>query len=440
MNDLQRQLSDLLKASVGDPPERVTVQAVRRRRARRHLVAAAGAAVAIAVVAAVSVGVSGRLGHPSPATSPTVAPAPVPCRPGWSVGAGAAPAGDSGDSLSALAGSASDDLWAVGSRSPHHSQKVFPLLEHWDGRRWTYSAGASLSGRQAMLKSVAAPASDDVWAIGSFMPAGRPLIEHWNGRYWSLQPTDALSRWKSLSGETLVSVAALSPSDVWVLGYPNTNSPDDKLHWDGTSWHLFTGPDIRPNFGSAAMQVIGTDRDGGFWAVGGTIRGDGEAGRPGRGIVERWNGRQWEVDKRYGWKEPLTMVAPITPDDVWAIAGGYFMTSGTYGISPIEVLHWNGSTWRLALNLGGTPSVDPIGIGATSANDAYVIGRSARTYRPFIDRWDGTRWQSIPLGPAGPAHHSGFDGESLTVTSDGSIAALDSPGLTDRTNYLWLKC
>src|SRR5215472_11362294 len=236
MNDLQRQLSDLLKAGVGDPPGRVTVHAVRRRRARRNLVAAAGVAVAIAVVAAVSAGLSGRLGHPGPVTSPTVTPAPVPCRPGWSVGAGAAPASDSQDSLSALAGSAFDDLWAVGYRFPHRSEKVFPLLEHWDGRRWAYSAGASLGGRQAMLKSVAAPAPDDVWAIGYFMPAGRPLIEHWNGRYWSLQQTDALSRWKSLSGEILVSVAAVSPSNVWVLGYPDTSSPDGNLHWDGTSW------------------------------------------------------------------------------------------------------------------------------------------------------------------------------------------------------------
>jgi len=28
----------------------------------------------------------------------------------------------------------------------------------------------------------------------------------------------------------------------------------------------------------------------------------------------------------------------------------------------------------------------------------------------------------------------------LTVTSDGSIAALDTEGVTDRANFLWLRC
>ncbi len=70
MNDLQNRLAELLKAGVGDPPARVTVQAVRDRMARRRGVAAAGAATAIALVAAVSAGLSGQLGNPGPAASP----------------------------------------------------------------------------------------------------------------------------------------------------------------------------------------------------------------------------------------------------------------------------------------------------------------------------------------------------------------------------------
>src|SRR5215469_18198422 len=175
MNDVQRQLTDLLKAGVGDPPGHVTVKAVQRYRARRHLAAAGSGAVAIAlVVAAVSVGLSGQFGKQGPLVNPGVPPAPVPCRSGWSLAAGASPAGDSGDSLNAVAGSASYDLWAVGSWSPRHIQNDFPLLEHWNGRRWAYSAGAPLGGRHAELTAVSASAWNDVWVVGNFLPYESP--------------------------------------------------------------------------------------------------------------------------------------------------------------------------------------------------------------------------------------------------------------------------
>jgi hypothetical protein len=318
-------------------------------------------------------------------------------------------------------------------------------LEHWDGRRWAYSAGASLGGRQAWLASVAALASDNVWAVGYFDSVGpkppAPLIEHWNGRSWSLQPTHALTRLTTALPQTLASVAALAPNDVWVLGHGvRVSGPFDVfLHWNGTSWKLFRGPNISPRFGSAWMQTLGTDHRGRVWAVGGLVRGQGEAGVPAGGIVERWNGRQWEVDGHASWRKPLTMVAPVAPDDVWAITGGSFTIAGAgYGVSPGQVLHWNGRGWRAELSLGGDSSVFPTGLAAVSANDAYVTGHYATTQHPFIKHWEGTRWRSVPLGPTGHMQRLGSIG--LTITSEGSIAALDAEGLTDRANFLWLRC
>jgi hypothetical protein len=439
MNDTERQLARLLKAWAEEPPAHVTVQAVRRQRTRRQLTAATSTVAAIAVVASLGAGLSGRLGHQPPAT-----PAPVTCRSGWIVARGAVPTRDGQDSLAAIAGSASDDLWAVGNQSPRHSRKVFPLLEHWDGRRWTYYPGASLGGRQGQLTSISASAANNVWAVGYLLPAGGPLIEHWNGYSWSLQDTNALDRRKALAGETFVSVVALAPRDVWVLGYPDTNSPDHDLHWNGRSWHLFPGPGlIRPNLGTGAMQIFASDHQGKLWAVGGTIVGQSEAGVPGRGVVERWDGRQMKVDRQYARKEPLTMVAPIAPGDVWAIAGGDFSTSGTYGVSPVKVLHWSAKGWRTALNLGGAASAEPTGIVALSGDDVYVMGQNLTSQRPFIDHWDGSRWSSVPLGPAGHLPKPGANevpNHSLTVTTGGTIAALDDDGSANQANYLWLKC
>jgi hypothetical protein len=370
----------------------------------------------------------------------------VPCRPGWSVAAGGVPAGDRRDRLVAIAGSASGDLWAVGDRLPDR-RHVFPLLEHWDGHRWTYAAGAFLGGRQALLTSVAAVASDDVWAAGYFASVGpkppAPLIEHWNGRSWSLRPTGELSRLKEVLPQTLTSVAAPGADDVWVLGTPGSNSSDVYLHWNGTYWKLIRGPNIGVHFGSAAMQQIATDHHGSPWAAGGWMRRYGEAGVPGGGTVERWTGRRWAVSRQAAWREPLTMVAPVAANDIWAIAGGSFTTAGAYGISPVQVLHWNGSIWKVELSLGRVSSVRITGLAAVSADDAYLIGGDAATQGPFVKHWDGIRWRSTPLGSFGHGLRPGSSEERsmmMTVASDGSLAAVESEGLTDRANILWLRC
>jgi hypothetical protein len=60
---MDRQLRDLLQAAVGEPPHRVTAEAVRRRVIRRRVVEFAAGAVAVAAIAAViPVGI-GALGH-----------------------------------------------------------------------------------------------------------------------------------------------------------------------------------------------------------------------------------------------------------------------------------------------------------------------------------------------------------------------------------------
>jgi hypothetical protein len=79
---------------------------------------------------------------------------------------------------------------------------------------------------------------------------------------------------------------------------------------------------------------------------------------------------------------------------------------------------------------------------AVSADDAYVMG--VTTQRPSIDHWDGTRWRRVPLGRPGHLLRSGifygYSTQGLALTSDGSIAALATEGMTDRVNYLWLRC
>jgi len=77
VNGMDRQLRDLLEAAAGEPPHRVSAEAVRRRVIRRRVVELTAAAVAVAAIAAiipVGIGALGRAHRPpggGPATART---------------------------------------------------------------------------------------------------------------------------------------------------------------------------------------------------------------------------------------------------------------------------------------------------------------------------------------------------------------------------------
>jgi hypothetical protein len=66
---MERHLRDLLIAEAGDPPHRVTVEAVRRRVVRRRMLEGAGAAVAVVVLAMAGVAVAAQVAGPSPGSA-----------------------------------------------------------------------------------------------------------------------------------------------------------------------------------------------------------------------------------------------------------------------------------------------------------------------------------------------------------------------------------
>ena len=76
MNGMDRQLRDLLDAAVGEPPHRVSVEAVRRRIIRRRVLECVAVAAAVAIIAAAvpfGIGALGRGSRPS-ATGSLAAP------------------------------------------------------------------------------------------------------------------------------------------------------------------------------------------------------------------------------------------------------------------------------------------------------------------------------------------------------------------------------
>ncbi len=224
--------------------------------------------------------------------------------------------------LTAVDAVSADDVWAVGSTSTNQT-----LTMHWDGAAWSVVSSPNISGLGNLLQGVSAVSADDVWAVGFSTPNilgdysnFMPLIEHWNGTEWSIvdnpaatsgklyavdalstsnafaagaqfNPTTLIERWDGtqwnvtpsqnpgLADNTLLSVDALSPTDVWAVGYYDTYGPaavrQSTLiqHWDGYNWNIVPSPNgpINENILNSVDAISAND----VWAVGMTgVGGD----------------------------------------------------------------------------------------------------------------------------------------------------------------------
>jgi hypothetical protein len=153
--------------------------------------------------------------------------------------------------MSVLGGSSGNDVWFSGSSSNWH----------WNGSTFTQVSGPPLEAK------VAAISSTDQWSTSS--SNGVASLMHWNGHTWSA--VTALA-----GNQNIVSVAALSSTDVWAVGAQTTDSNGDMatltMQWNGTSWATVPSPNpvgSNSNFlAGAAAAAPGT-----VFAVGSALVG-----------------------------------------------------------------------------------------------------------------------------------------------------------------------
>ncbi len=116
--------------------------------------------------------------------------------------------------LNAVAGVASDDVWAAGSWGAD------PLFMHWDGSSWTVVPGPP--GATGWIMDMIAIASDDVWAVDALNDSGIGQFYHWDGTAWSIL------QGQEIPGAVQVNrhggLAAVGPCDVWAVGSYNFGS------------------------------------------------------------------------------------------------------------------------------------------------------------------------------------------------------------------------
>jgi hypothetical protein len=158
--------------------------------------------------------------------------------------------------LDGLVALSADDVWAVGWSVGENGDHEG--IQHWDGSSWSVALTRRFrdGGWYPSLSGVAGTSRNDIWAVGN--AAAGPLAEHWNGSDWRPVPipfAHFASRARNKVDSALGGVVALSPTNVWAVGF-------GMEHWNGRS---FTVSNVTQN---ADLHDVSAVSANDLWAVG----------------------------------------------------------------------------------------------------------------------------------------------------------------------------
>lgn len=294
------------------------------------------------------------------------------------------------------------------------------LSMRWDGASWQI-----VPGQGENLTGVAVISANDVWTVGTQregMPEPyqyRTLIEHWNGTAWSVVPSPN----PGSQAYGLDSVVALASNDVWAVGtYLGTNARLPLIeHWNGDAWSIVTGPALQGVTDSSLHSITRTPGTDEMWAVGYMIKGD----RPSfeQPLIERWNGHGWmpvtPTTPAGAKASSLRGVVALSSSDAWAV--GTYLPAGSEKEQAL-IEHWNGTVWQ-PVATPQTASISPsqfFSVAAVGANDVRAVGvhfvGGEGIGAPLIARWDGASWSVV----ASPTPNGGKDSLLTAIASDGA--------------------
>jgi hypothetical protein len=292
-----------------------------------------------------------------------------------------------------VAATSASNAWAVGGSNWFSPSGTVAM--HWNGKKWSRVATPTPGGT-GYFNAVAAISADNAWAVGLLGPgpgvpsATRPLIEHWNGTRWTTVKFP-----EPASGGQFSAVTATSASNVWAVGHTGATSEGNGQqtlieHWNGERWTRVPSPDPA-GVGNTLAGVTATAA-GNAWAD-----GINNTGTVYHSLILHWNGTRWAVvaSPSPSGDTNLTAIAAASRTNAWAV-GMTNPTRCSNGGPPCEtaILHWNGRAWSV------TPSVNPPGssldvlegVAIISGHDAWTVGTDNYWTSTLIEHWNGTAW------------------------------------------------
>ena len=258
---------------------------------------------------------------------------------------------------------APDDIWAVG-HTGMESVDYQPLIMHWDGARW--SRVDSPAADLGYLTAIGGSAPDDLWAAGVRIGTYETIIEHWDGTTWTLvdhpSPT---SDYVALGG-----LAAGSSHDVTIVGTyldDQARSAPLALHWNGTQWRR-THPLMDGDSGTSLLDVTINDV-GQVWAVGSSTSASGDS----QAVAERWTRHGWTLASPPAGAGSSSLASVTSgPEGMWAVG-----SQAAPDASPTTLtVRWRprAHVWRVveSPNAGGDNYL--LGVDQTVHGELWAVG------------------------------------------------------------------
>lgn len=273
--------------------------------------------------------------------------------------------------ITAVSATGPDNAWAIGLNRSHG---LTGLLLHWNGASWRsmsypdkstflpsaifalsatdfwvfgedatppYRALHWQDGEWSELQlpnggqPMAVLSDNDIWVQGGSLPncyyssdsgRGCTATSHWNGFGWATYP---------LAAQTIASVFASSPSDVWLVAESYAQTKPAPHHfgtitttlplvyrWTGTAWQQSA---LAVRRTSASPSIVADSAKDVFVAEASTSRRTA--------CAMHWNGRNWKSFYRPGSRGACDWTVPDYRGGLWF--------NGTLGPG-IDFVHWTG--------------------------------------------------------------------------------------------------
>ncbi len=269
---------------------------------------------------------------------------------------------------------------------------------------WQVVPSPNPSATNNSLSAVAALSPGNVWAVG--WTTEGPLIEHWNGTAWKVVSNPGPS------GGSLNGIFAVSKNDIWAVGSVYSGSgPRQTLieHWNGTKWSVIFSP------AADTLNAVTAAAANEVWAVGSNYD---MASNTNQVVIEHWEGKGWKVVSGVNpatGDNMLSGVAAITAHDVWAVGHSTSAAAGSAVPNTVPnpstqtlVEHWNGVQWSAITSPSPATATNMLNaVAAVSSNDVWAVGQQAPQgegpQQTLIERWNGHAWKVVKSPNAGLA-------------------------------------
>ena len=290
-----------------------------------------------------------------------------------------------------------NDGWSVGYEVPASSQNEQPVVVRFDDQSFESTTLPAADGGGGALLAVDALSPSDVFAVGYRYPnfeSTETLITHWDGNEWTEMPSPSPGAFASLED-----VVVIAPDDVWAVGGLNRRMGFDPLvlHYNGETWSRVGVPTFA-NRVDGLLTVDAADENN---IYAGGFKGSQHP------LLLYFNGETWTrepVGKLSDKNSLFQSVDAVASDDVWGVGIRLAAHLTPSGWTATDIPNVRGAEWLQGV--------------AAEAGEAWAVGfrfRNEDVYTLAL-HWDGSSWSRVTF-------EGGKRGQVEAVTLDSSGAA-----------------